>query len=45
VIVAHTPDGISRLFVEQLRTSGLLWPAPSGWDPETEYARMRELAA
>ena len=24
---------------------GLVWPAPSGWDPDTERARLRELAA
>jgi polyphosphate kinase 2 (PPK2 family) len=36
---------VSRILVEQLRTMGLAWPAPSGWDPETERARRRELAA
>ena len=36
---------VTRILVEQLRTMGLVWPAPSGWDPETERARLRELAA
>jgi hypothetical protein len=36
---------VTRIVVEQLRTMGLVWPAPSGWDPDTERARLRELAA
>jgi PPK2 family polyphosphate:nucleotide phosphotransferase len=36
---------VTRILVEQLRTMGLVWPAPSGWDPETECTRLRELAA
>jgi len=35
---------VTRILVEQLRTLGLVWPAPSGWDPKTECARLRELA-
>ena len=34
---------VSRILVEQLRTMGLVWPTPSGWNPETERARLREL--
>ena len=36
---------VTRILVEQLRTMGLVWPTPAGWDPETERARLRELAA
>ncbi len=36
---------VTKILVEQLRSLGLVWPTPSGWDPETECARLRELAA
>ncbi|MDT7616599.1 MAG: hypothetical protein QOF00_4046 [Pseudonocardiales bacterium] len=36
---------VATILVEQLCAMGLTWPAARGWDPETELARLRELAA